>query len=103
MTNYNERLGEILETLNNKAREERASCTERNNWEGYNFAYEGLEREAKQAITSLTKELVAEAEPVNKQGEIDIDEPAYNDGYWSGAYNALEKFKQNLLKALEEV
>ena len=57
---------------------------------------------AKQAITSLIKELVAEAEPVNKQGEIDIDEPAYNDGYWSGAYNALEKFKQNLLKALEE-
>lgn len=58
---------------------------------------------AKQAITSLTKEMVAEAEPVNKQGEIAIDEPAYNDGYWSGAYNALEKFKQNLLKALEEV
>ena len=63
MTNYNERLDEVFETLNNKAREERASCTERNNWEGYNSAYERLENEAKQAITSLTKEMVAEAKP----------------------------------------
>ena len=44
-----------------------------------------------------------EAEPINKQGEIDIDEPAYNDGYWSGACNTLEKFEQNLLKELEEL
>ena len=63
MTNYNERRDKIFETLNNKAREERASCTERNNWEGYNSAYERLESEAKQAITSLIKELVAEAKP----------------------------------------
>ena len=61
MTNYNERLDEVFKTLNNKAREERASCTERNNWEGYNFAYERLENEAKQAITSLIKEQVAGA------------------------------------------
>lgn len=59
--NFGLRLDEIFETLNNKAREERASCTERNNWEGYNSAYERLESEAKQAITSLIKELVAEA------------------------------------------
>ena len=49
MTNYNERLDEIFKTLNNKARKKRASCTERNNWEGYNSAYERLENEAKQA------------------------------------------------------
>ena len=84
MTNYNERLDEVLD----------------------DFFTIGTERhisELKQAITSLIKELVAEAKPINKQGEIDIDVPAYNDGYYSGANNALEKFEQNLLKALEEV
>lgn len=55
----------------------------------------------KQALASLIKELVAEAKPYDKQGEIDIDSPAYNDGYYSGAYSAIEKFEQNLLKALE--
>ena len=96
MTNYNERLDEILETLNNKAREERASCTERNNWEGYNFAYEGLEREAKQAITSLIKELVAEAKPEIKAhplGPVTL----------ADCQRGLDQFEQNLLKALEEV
>ena len=58
---------------------------------------------AKQAIASLIKELVEEAKPYNEQGEIDIDNPAYNDGYYSGAYSAIEKFEQNLLKELEEV
>lgn len=89
MTNYNRRLDEVLHI---------------NGVKDYGVTVLKLidVNEAKQAITSLNKELVAEAEPVNKQGEIAIDEPAYNDGYWSGAYNALEKFKQNLLKALEE-
>ena len=89
MTNYNERLDELAKDL----------------WVKYGKpgTMDEFVSEAKQAITSLTKELVAEAEPVNKQGEIDIDVPAYNDGYYSGANNMLEKFEQNLLKALEEV
>lgn len=87
MTNYNERLDEVFETLNNKAREERASCTERNNWEGYNFAYERLESEAKQALTSLMKELVAEAKP--KEMDSFYEKPI------------VDEFEQNLLKALE--
>ena len=97
MTNYNERLDEILTKLENAvalnigSQGMRGEAPKRSHWK------------AKQAITSLIKELVAEAEPINKQGEIDIDVPAYNDGYYSGANNALEKFKQNLLKALEEV
>ena len=88
MTNYNERLDEILYDLDLRV----------DSGQAYIFDTE----EAKQAITSLIKELVAEAKPINKQGDIDIDEPAYNDGYYSGAYNTLEKFEQNLLKALEE-
>ena len=61
MTNYNERLDEVFETLNNKAREERASCIERNNWDGYNSAYERLESEAKQAILVWHNKQVEEA------------------------------------------
>ena len=105
MTNYNERLDEVFETLNNKAREERASCTERNNWEGYNFAYERLENEAKQAIASLTKELVAEAKPCKySSGEyiLNVDGIGEVDGY-EGYNQAIDQFEQNLLKALEEV
>ena len=96
MTNYNERLDEVFETLNNKAREERASCTERNNWEGYNSAYERLENEAKQAFTSLTKELVAEAKPEIKAhplGPVTL----------ADCQRGLNHYEANLLKALEEV
>ena len=104
MTNYNERRDEIFKTLNNKAREVRASCTERNNWEGYNPAYERLEDEAKQAITSLTKEMVAEAKPGKySSGEsiLNVDGIGEVDGY-EGYNQAIDQFEQNLLKALEE-
>ena len=97
MTNYNERLDEVFKTLNNKAREERTSCTERNNWEGYNTAYERLEHDAKQAITSLTKELVAEAKPGTWVDPEDTD-----DLEWQGYVRGVEHFEQNLLKGLEE-
>lgn len=97
MTNYNERRDAIFETLNNKAREDRTSCTERNNWEGYNFAYERLEYEAKQALTSLIKELVAEAKPEPTKYE------KYNSDCLEGFNIATDQFEQNLLKALEEV
>ena len=96
MTNYNERLEEILGTLNSKAREERASCIERNNWEGYNSTYERLEYEAKQAINSLTKELVAEAKPEIKAhplGPVTL----------ADCQRGLNHYEANLLKALEEV
>lgn len=100
MTNYNERRDKIFETLNNKAREERASCTERNNWEGYNSAYERLESEAKQAITSLTKELVAEAKPAN--ATISDDEMGIDRARKSAANYAIDQFEHNLLKELED-
>ena len=101
MTNYNKRLDEVFETLNNKAREERASCTERNNWEGYNFAYERLENEAKQAITSLIKELVAGAKPEEYE-DFYASNPV-EKGRKMGYNEAVREFEQNLLKALEEV
>ena len=94
MTNYNERLDEVLNDFG-------WTCIA-DGGDGYGLQNEDVS-EAKQAITSLIKELVAKAEPINEQGEIDIDVPAYNDGYYSGANNALEKFEQNLLKELEEV
>ena len=105
MTNYNERLDELLSILYNSAWVE-GSNYEENNPEGSDIPSKreiAKTAAAKQAITSLIKELVAKAEPINEQGEIDIDVPAYNDGYYSGANNALEKFEQNLLKELEEV
>ena len=100
MTNYNEKLDEILNTLG-----------ERHIMVEHCLIHLGMPeqngknietRKAKQDITSLIKELVVEAKPINEQGEIDIDAPAYNDGYYSGAWNTLEKFEHNLLKALEE-
>ena len=94
MTNYNERLDETRAEIREILFSYRTPS-------GPNL-HESIE-DAMAEITSLIKELVAEAKPINKQGEIDIDVPAYNDGYYSGANNALEKFEQNLLKALEEV
>lgn len=110
MTNYNERLDEIFENLNNKAREERASCTERNNWEGYNSAYERLEYEAKQALTSLIKELVAEAIGEDES----LVEVHKQNLVVASQFNAVVKSRnslrhkqrqalKNLLKELEEV
>ena len=98
MTNCNERLDKILKTSHHRIRTRLLRDAEI-----YQSHILQSEYEAKAALTSLIKELVAEAKPINKQGEIDIDVPAYNDGYYSGANNALEKFEQNLLKALEEV
>ena len=105
MTNYNERLDEVLETIiaeafifGNLALGKGVDVNLPDN----NHELPPKEK-AKAAITSLIKELVAGAKPYNEQGEIDIDNPAYNDGYYSGAYSAIEKFEQNLLKGLEEV
>ena len=90
MTNYNKRLDELLsyKVL------------------GIRVAYETQDREEAladlhQAITSLTKKLVAEAKP-------EINEDYYaNDPIERGrkiSYDeAVREFEQNLLKALEEV
>ena len=108
MTNYNERLDDVLSAVYLAGTENGLgrSLTDTKEIMHRKEAFikgNRVSDEAKQALTSLIKELVAEAKPYNKQGEIDIDSPAYNDGYYSGAYSAIEKFEQNLLKALEEV
>ena len=96
MTNYNEKLDKIL------------------NWQQRMFLVEALIQdisdthkleitddimnkyrdEAKQALTSLIKELVAEAKP-NTSG--------FRDEYWRvNGFKVILMFEANLLKALEE-
>ena len=81
MTNYNERLDEVLAS---------------------HGAEEGEFTESlKQAITSLTKELVAEAKPHKRLPD---DSPTADEDLVNYGYNeAIDEFEQNLLKALEEV
>ena len=79
MTNYNERFDMILDALLGDYSKNRA----------------------KQAITSLIKELVAEAKPEYKRPE---DAPVRSDMFeWMGYNKAINEFEQNLLKALEDV
>lgn len=89
MTNYNERLDEVLDFIENY---------------GVSASTEGFDKtasraKAKQAITSLIKELVAEAKP----GE-HIDVYTYTNAKTNGDIRkiAIGEFKQNLLKALED-
>lgn len=91
MTNYNERLDEIIEALWQYSVNDRLDIGTRPD-------------EAKQAITSLIRELVAEAKPfyelVPPIGSIKDREMkcAHRDGH----NKAIKEFEQNLLKALEE-
>ena len=81
MTNYNERLDDVLTELRSGT---------------INF-----DDKAKQAITSLIKELVAEAKPEQQKIE-NMGDTFKVD--WARGYNvATDRFEQNLLKALEEV
>ena len=80
MTNYNERLDDVLASYG---------------------AEEGEFTESlKQALTSLIKELVAEAKP-----EEHIDVYTYSNAKTNDDIRkiAINQFEQNLLKALEEV
>ena len=90
MTNYNERLDKALNQLVSKTAD--ASYGE---WQVVGLP------EAKQAITSLIKELVAEAKPE------EYEDYYANDPIERGrkiSYDeAVREFEQNLLKALEEV
>lgn len=84
MTNYNERVDEVL----------------------LNVAIRGAGKkqdddyvsEAKQALISLIKELVAEAKPGTWVDPEDTD-----DLEWRGYVSGVDEFEQNLLKELEEV
>ena len=75
MTNYNERLGELLTELRSGT---------------INF-----DDKAKQALTSLIKELVAEAKP-----EVRVFDDGINDAT-NFQQKIVDQFEQNLLKALD--
>ena len=81
MTNYNERLDKIID---------RVYLFGMNGGLGYEkFDNELSPAKAKQAITSLIRELVAEAKPKDM------------DSFYERPI--VDEFEQNLLKALEEV
>lgn len=85
MTNYNERLDNILR------------------YSALNAHYKSWDSiaEAKQAIASLIKELVEEAKPEQQKIE-NMGDTFKAD--WARGYNvATDRFEQNLLKALEEL
>ena len=100
MTNqdYNQRLDKILGILawNGKYTDS-----------GQEVADAGAVHEAKAAITSLIKELVAEAKPPYKtdtRGATQNPDNAFYHTKKAQGYNeAIDQFEQNLLKALEEV
>ncbi len=97
MTNYNERLDEILDYY---ADEHRNHAYEFDNKEMSQNEYLKSMRsdkgKAKQALTSLNKELVAEAKPEIKAhplGPVTL----------ADCQRGLDHYEANLLKALEEV
>lgn len=111
MTNYNERLDEILSYERDvegcQALHSGSKCLHCNEdpcphckrWGGRQRTEvrSMVDKKTKQALTSLIKELVAEAKPspdryVN-----------YNSDCLEGYNLAIKDFEQNLLKALEEV
>ena len=94
MTNYNERLDEVLFNLTDLSY---ASFTTQEEADMVADQLDYDRAEAKQAITSLTKELVAEAKP-----EVRVFDDGMNDATYF-QQKIVDQFEQNLLKALEEV
>lgn len=96
MTKYNKRLDEILFYLTDQSAWDLIGITQ----EQANELSSQLDHdraEAKQALTSLMKELVTEAKP----GYMPISK--YAPSIYSQGFNqAVDDFEQNLLKALEE-
>ena len=83
MTNYNERLDEVFKNVDTV---------------GQQFGM--TPDELKQAITSLMKELVADAKPHTRLPD---DSPTADEDLVNYGHNeAIDQFEQNLLKALEE-
>ena len=99
MTNYNERFDEILERYRLFANMAYSEVEDgfRTADEFKDAALPKVLDEAKQALTSLIKELVAEAKPEPTKYE------KYNSDCLGGFNIAADQFEQNLLKALEEV
>ena len=94
MTNYNERLDELITSCDF---EPEAPYSRICKWCGE--AKGTSIHTTKQAITSLIKELVAEAKPINsktQRGSITV----YGD-MSERDLNTINQFEQNLLKALE--
>ena len=95
MTNYNKRLDELEEQF----------LADYRNWNDGLWDYNGLDPKQKfhQAITSLIKELVADAKPGKySSGEsiLNVDGIGEVDGY-EGYNHAIDQFEHNLLKELE--
>ena len=90
MTNYNERLEEILTKLENSvalnigSQGMRGEAPRRSHWK------------AKQSITPLIKELVAEAKPKTMPSNLSPEN-------YEKCERVVNQYHQNLLKALEEV
>ena len=104
MTNYNERLDKILsdyaEAMGSYVNFGSPFNSDEDNIAGAEALYQTSYNEAKQALTSLIKELVAEAKP--KKHNTDVGD-AYQRTF-CGEYNkGIDQFEQNLLKGLEEV
>ena len=94
MTNYNERLDEILTEYATRYFQLLRTNAPRE-------LEEAKRIEAKQSLISLTKELVAEAKPEKKSTE---DYGSWEEGHRNAGWNnCLEHYEHNLLKALEEV
>ena len=106
MTNYNERLDKLLTNLVNQvaANEQRllnGNATRKATIDSDSHAT----TQAKQAITSLIKELVTEAKPPVVDTPSRIKLYADDEGqmwYDRGQNDTIARFEQNLLKALEE-
>ena len=95
MTNYNKRLDEVVRGVVAPAWLQQAHDT--TDVPAYNLHI----HEAKQAITSLIKELVADAKPHKRLPD---DSPTADEDLVNYGYNeATDQFEHNLLKALEEV
>ena len=93
MTNYNERLYKIIWKLCHDFENRKVDSLQ-------------AQVDAKAAITSLIKELVAEAKPGKKDqlAQSTSEDESRSRFYRYGGYNfAIEEFEQNLLKELEEV
>ena len=113
MTNYNERLDEVLSklarnaTLAYKASEIATTPSAVND---ASEMYEWSLVDAKQALTSLYKELVAEAKP-DRQPPMKMGNPTKESSDLDkmifakkkGHNEAIDQFEQKLLKELEEV
>ena len=100
MTNYNERLDEILSNFRQSSLIINANNSLGAGEKGREAFIQSID-DTKQAITSLIKELVAEAKPHKRLPD---DSPTADEDLVNYGYNeAINQFEQNLLKALEEV